>query len=230
MKSRRLVISILVGTVAIGLAYVIVTKVNPQENTGSANSIDSTATSKRADIKRLLDVTNAGMLHVEFTNQFIETTQKDNPKIPDKFWKEITADLTRDKLVELYVPSYDKRFTHDEIKQLITFYKKAPKAVGAEFQWGKKKLKTPSHLTLPILNSVYNSPSGKKLLDTEPVNVQKLIAFLDTPLGKKAIKTQPIIELEFKLAEQKWSEKIMKRIGREMVKHVDYYQEEPHKE
>ncbi|MBM4153021.1 MAG: DUF2059 domain-containing protein [Kiritimatiellaceae bacterium] len=81
-----------------------------------------TSDAKRADIKRLMEVTGSGELATQMLNQMIPAFKQIYPMIPDEFWNEFVAELNMDELIELCIPSYDKCFTHDEIKELLKFY------------------------------------------------------------------------------------------------------------
>ncbi len=77
---------------------------------------------KLADIRRLMVVSGTNNLAVEMMNQMIAVFQQGNTYVPDKFWKDFMSEVDPNELIEMCVPSYDKHFTHDEIKQLIAFY------------------------------------------------------------------------------------------------------------
>jgi len=82
--------------------------------------VDSSA--KRTDIRRMMDLSGAGKLGVQVMNQMISAFKQSMPGVPDKFWKDFMAEVDPNELVEMAIPSYDKYFTHDDIKELIKFY------------------------------------------------------------------------------------------------------------
>jgi len=82
--------------------------------------VDSLA--KRADIRRMMELSGAGKLGVQVMNQMIAAFKQSMPGLPDKFWKDFMAEVDPNELVEIVIPSYDKYFTHNEIKELIKFY------------------------------------------------------------------------------------------------------------
>ena len=120
---------------------------------------------KRADIRKLMEITGTRALMEQFSRQLYSELLDDikekyegaNKVVPEKFWDEafklvmgeVAAQL--DQLLDRMVPIYDKYLTHAEIKELIRFYEtpvgkkilsalpqimQESGAVGAE--WGKE--------------------------------------------------------------------------------------------
>lgn len=77
---------------------------------------------KKADIKKLLQLTKSGELGIQAMTQMIGTFKTTMPSVPTKFWEDFMKEIKADDLVNLIVPIYDKHFNHDDIKGLITFY------------------------------------------------------------------------------------------------------------
>lgn len=77
---------------------------------------------KKADIKKLLQLTKSGELGIQAMNQMIGTFKTTMPSVPEKFWEDFMKEIKADDLVNLIVPIYEKHFTHDDIKGLIAFY------------------------------------------------------------------------------------------------------------
>jgi uncharacterized protein len=77
---------------------------------------------KHDDIRKMLEVTGGTKIAFPIIDQLISTFKKNKPQIPERFWQEFRAGINQNELIELCIPSYDKRFTHDEIKQLLAFY------------------------------------------------------------------------------------------------------------
>ena len=77
---------------------------------------------KANDIRRMLDLTGSGQLGVQVMEQMLPQFRKMMPKVPQKFWDDFMKEVNADELVDLVVPFYDKRLTHDEVKQVIKFY------------------------------------------------------------------------------------------------------------
>lgn len=82
---------------------------------------------KENDIRRLLNDMGAGKLGAQMMDQMfgsMRTSMKQ--QVPQEVWDELIAgfkvEFSPEKLIELNVPIYDKHYTHDEIRQLISFY------------------------------------------------------------------------------------------------------------
>ena len=118
MRSTLLTVILVAATMTTGLALA-------GEKTADA--------AKRADIKKLMDVTGSGSLGVQAMNQMITLFKQSKMGVPDKFWTDLMAEVDPNELVEMCIPSYVKHFTHAEIKQLLAFY---------ETPLGKKLIKT----------------------------------------------------------------------------------------
>lgn len=124
--------------------------------TGTLNVIaeetpDPATVSKRADIKRLMEVTDVRNISMQIMNRLVLTMQEGRSDAHKKFWTDYMADVNPNDLIEMVVPIYEKYFTHKEIKQLIAFYespigKKLLKvqpqimmeSIAAGEEWGKK--------------------------------------------------------------------------------------------
>ena len=90
---------------------------------------------KKTDIKKLLSVTNAlgfGKIMAQgMTKHLTEALKKARPDIPEKMFDVLAEEVNntideamveKDGLIDLVIPVYDKHFSHDEIKGLISFY------------------------------------------------------------------------------------------------------------
>jgi hypothetical protein len=102
---------------------------NPQEQPKQTNSTSGEAAktnkvdeAKRADIMKMLELTGAGKLGLQAVEQMIGMQRQANPSVPSEFWDEFLAEIDVEELLQLSLPSYEKHFTHDEIKELIKFY------------------------------------------------------------------------------------------------------------
>ncbi|MCY3870420.1 MAG: DUF2059 domain-containing protein [Gemmatimonadetes bacterium] len=93
---------------------------------------DPADVSKRTNIKRLMEVTDASNLSMQIMNRLILTMQEGRSDAHKKFWADYMAEVNPNDLIEMIIPIYEKHFTHEEIKQLIAFY---------ESPIGKKMLK-----------------------------------------------------------------------------------------
>ena len=90
---------------------------------GSGLCQSNPSTELKEDIRKLMEVTGAGNLAVQMMNQMIGPMREVNPNAPEEFWTRFMAKVDTEELIELIVPIYAKYFTHDEIKQLLAFYR-----------------------------------------------------------------------------------------------------------
>ena len=96
----------------------------------SAQTQGEISEEKRRDIIRLLDMTKAADIGVQFLHQmtgelrnnFSMLPEEQREKIIKTFEEELGKEFTREKLIENYVPIYDKYLKAEEVKALITFY------------------------------------------------------------------------------------------------------------
>jgi hypothetical protein len=77
---------------------------------------------KRTDIVKLLDVSNTKMQAEQLFDLMLPSLKTLAPDAPDAFWTVFQSKLNMNSFVDLFVPVYDKYFTHDEIRGLIQFY------------------------------------------------------------------------------------------------------------
>ena len=120
MKAKLIIVGLLAVTISTGVAIA-------EQKAESANA------AKRADIKKMMDVTGSGKLGIQVMNQMVGMFKQGKTGIPDKFWEDVMAEVDPNELVEMCIPSYEKHFTHDEVNQLLAFY---------ETPLGKKMIKT----------------------------------------------------------------------------------------
>lgn len=84
------------------------------------------ARSKQDDIRKLLYVTGADKLGEQILDQMLTSLRSSMKQVPESVWEEIIGEFKTAfagrKIVELNVPIYSKYYTHDEIRQLISFY------------------------------------------------------------------------------------------------------------
>lgn len=77
---------------------------------------------KNDDILKLLRISGTGNLAEQMMDAMIPQFQQLVPGIPNTFWVKFREKLNIDDLLYACIPAYNKYYTHDEIKQLITFY------------------------------------------------------------------------------------------------------------
>jgi hypothetical protein len=77
---------------------------------------------KDDDILKLLRISGSDKLATQIMNAMIPQFQQLVSDIPNAFWIKFSEKLNVEDLLYACVPTYNKYYTHDEIKQLITFY------------------------------------------------------------------------------------------------------------
>jgi hypothetical protein len=102
---------------------------HPAQAASTAAKIDP---AKEADIRRLLEVTGAKTLveqsMAEMSKSLKPTLANSLPpgdyreKLIDLFFAKFLAKATPQTLLDMAVPSYDKAFSHEEIRGLLQFY------------------------------------------------------------------------------------------------------------
>jgi hypothetical protein len=78
--------------------------------------------SKRTDIMRLLQLTQAGAMGELAVQQIIATFRQMMPQVKDELWQELKKEISAEELLLRLVPVYDKHFSSSELKELIRFY------------------------------------------------------------------------------------------------------------
>lgn len=91
-------------------------------------------TAKQKDIRALMEASgelnNMRQAMLGMINSMRQTT----PDAPAGFWDEFAKAVMTDELPSLLVPVYDRHFTHDQIRELITFWKSPTGRMLAEKQ------------------------------------------------------------------------------------------------
>jgi hypothetical protein len=77
---------------------------------------------KTNNINRLFELTGVKNLSRQILTQLLNNVKSDYPQVPQKFWDRFVAELKSDDVVDKIIPIYNKYYTNEEIKQLITFY------------------------------------------------------------------------------------------------------------
>lgn len=83
------------------------------------------ATTKQADIKKLLNITGASKTGLRVFSQVIGMFQRAHSEVPEPVWMEMVSEAEAkvdDFVTEMLVPIYDKHLTHEDIQGLIAFY------------------------------------------------------------------------------------------------------------
>ena len=85
-------------------------------------SFASDYTKKEKDIVKLLDISGATELEVQALVEGIDLYKEMFPEIPEKIWIDFLSEIDNQDIIDIYLPLYDKYFTHQDIKELIQFY------------------------------------------------------------------------------------------------------------
>lgn len=83
---------------------------------------DGKMSEKEKDIRKLLVLTGSAKLGKQVIDSMIVNYRKAMPQVPGAFWDDFQKEANAEALIELIVPIYDKHFTHEDIKGMITFY------------------------------------------------------------------------------------------------------------
>ncbi len=111
---------------------------------------DADRAAKRADIRKLIELTGAANISADALEKMIEPLKASYPQVPEEFWNTFVHEVHSDELVDLVIPIYDKYYTRDEIQELMHFYqtpvgqktikvlpKLSAEAIDAGQEWGR---------------------------------------------------------------------------------------------
>jgi hypothetical protein len=77
---------------------------------------------KKQDIVRLLDITNTKSQANQMFDLMLPEMKQLAPQAPETFWTLFRSRMNVNTFVDLFVPIYDRYFSHEDIKELIRFY------------------------------------------------------------------------------------------------------------
>jgi len=107
------------------LAFFGETKIPAQTNaisnlTPDAETIE--ANQKYADTKKLIEI--LGLENTARVNfpKIIAALKPQYPQVAERFWNEFQSESNLQKYINFYTESYDRHFTHDDIKGMLQFY------------------------------------------------------------------------------------------------------------
>ncbi|MEA5403944.1 DUF2059 domain-containing protein [Arcicella sp. DC2W] len=115
----------------------------------SSTSFAQTDSTKAKDIKKLLEVSGTAKAVKTMMTQYM-SMMKTSPVYKDApagFFDKVLTTIDYDEFIMLYVPIYDKHFTHSEIKELIAYHEspigkkvieKQPLIMSDSMQMGKE--------------------------------------------------------------------------------------------
>ena len=111
---------------------------------------DAERAAKRADIRKLIELTGAANISADALQKMIEPLKASYPQVPEEFWNTFVHEVHSDELVDLVIPIYDKYYTREEIQELTHFYqtpvgqktikvlpKLSAEAIDAGQEWGR---------------------------------------------------------------------------------------------
>ncbi len=113
-------------------------------------SMNAEQSAKRAEIRRLIELTGAANVSADTLRQIIAPLKAGFPQVPQEFWDTFEKEVRSDELIDLVIPIYDKYYTRDEIHDLTSFYqspvgqktikvlpKLSAEAIDAGQEWGR---------------------------------------------------------------------------------------------
>jgi len=130
----------------------LVASQTPAQNptTQAMPQTDAERAVKRADIRKLIELTGAANISADALQKMIEPLKASYPQVPEEFWNTFVHEVHSDELIDLVIPIYDKYYTHDEIQELMRFYqspvgqktikvlpKLSAEAIDAGQEWGR---------------------------------------------------------------------------------------------
>ena len=77
---------------------------------------------KERDIVVLLETMEVTEMGIQVVLEMIDSFKIMAPEVPDRFWRDFVAEMKAGDMIDIYVPIYNKYFTHQDIKELINFY------------------------------------------------------------------------------------------------------------
>ena len=124
------------------------TSARPSATAPAATSSDQEA--KRADIRKLIELTGAANISAQVMQQIIGPLRDGFPDVPAEFWDSFTKEIRSDELIDFIVPIYDRYYTREDIHELTAFYespvgkktvkvlpKLSAEAISAGQEWGR---------------------------------------------------------------------------------------------
>ncbi|HEB87611.1 MAG TPA: DUF2059 domain-containing protein [Gammaproteobacteria bacterium] len=83
------------------------------------------APASKESIRKMMIEAGSGKIGVQIMNQMIPAMKRMIPKAPDKFWKDVMAEVNENEMIELVIPVYQKYLTEEDIKGINAFYASA---------------------------------------------------------------------------------------------------------
>lgn len=78
--------------------------------------------SKYDDIVRLLEVSNDVILDQQLFERLLQVQKQTRPDVPETFCEAFRQEIDAEEIIRLIVGVYDRHFSHEEVRGLISFY------------------------------------------------------------------------------------------------------------
>lgn len=78
---------------------------------------------KEKDIRALLIETGSLKIGIQVASELFASYEQAFPNVPKEYWDRVIQMLNEEEFLSLIIPIYDKYYTHEEIRELIAFYK-----------------------------------------------------------------------------------------------------------
>lgn len=89
---------------------------------GDATSAAPIDPAKKAEIRKLLDLTGTVKLVDQMKKQMFAAFRERAKMLPDEFWTRLDKDMDAQQLVTKLMPIYDKYYSLDDLKAVNAFY------------------------------------------------------------------------------------------------------------
>ena len=89
---------------------------------GQGNALPPYAPAQADDVRQLLELTGVAQSFIQVLPNMLAPLKKLQPNVPDEFWKEFSKGITAESLIDRIVPIYQKYYSQDDVKQLLSFY------------------------------------------------------------------------------------------------------------
>lgn len=97
-----------------------------QVSKGAGRARQPSAAQRAEEVKRLIEATGVVERELQSMEPLLARMREQSPQIPEKVWKEVQTEFrnsfTRETIVEMYTPVYQRHFSPDEIRRLLAFY------------------------------------------------------------------------------------------------------------
>ncbi|HXD00746.1 MAG TPA: DUF2059 domain-containing protein [Verrucomicrobiae bacterium] len=91
-------------------------------NGDARDEMDSEAASKKADTEKLISAMGTEETLKRVLPQIVDQMKQAMPNVPEGYWRSFETNINFGELTRIYIPIYEKYFTHDEIKDMTRYY------------------------------------------------------------------------------------------------------------